>query len=154
MANSSFSEPNDRLHVFENQISGKADQIVDYGPVISGVGDFRRLTGMDVIINSIRQLFLLPQGYYPFDPEFGSNLYKMIFEMGDEVSIELIRREVEDKIKRYEDRASVKEVRIRLDERNKIVWVEVDMLRGDIPGSISVPISGNDPEFSPFMERE
>lgn len=149
----SFDTPSDKLHVFERDILGQSKLIKDYGPVISGIGDFRYITGLDVVLNSIRQLFLLPKGHYPFDPEFGSDLYRKIFEMGDEISIEQIRKEVFDTVRLYEDRANINDVRIKMDRQRKVVHVELDIIKGDLKSTLSLPITGNDPDYSPFMER-
>lgn len=102
----------------------------DILPYIDNNGDFKEVTGKDAIITSIRNLLMTPLGIYPFDPTYGSELYKMLFEMNDEETIDNIKFEVKDRIEQYEDRVRVLNVNIRKGIKN--VAVDVDIrIRGE-----------------------
>jgi len=139
--------PNDRYHFFQDKINGKSDQIYDYAPVIGSTGDLTRLEGIDVAIYAIRTLLLTPLGHYPFDPKFGSLLYKKLFEMADEITQDEIEYEVTDRIREYEDRVKVTKVDsyFTADRKNIVVNVYID--RDGTPGEISLTFDGNNRMF-------
>lgn len=96
----------------------------DILPYIDSNGDFKEVTGKDAIIASIRNLLMTPLGTYPFDPTYGSNLYKMLFEMDDNITRENIEYEVKDRIELYEDRIKV----VSVDFQYDIKGVKVDLV--------------------------
>jgi len=95
----------------------------DIYPVIDQNGDWKEVTGKDAIITSIRNLLMTPLGQYPFDPNYGSLLYKKLFEMADSVTEEEIKYEVKDRIERFESRVKVSNVNIQMS--NKTATVDV-----------------------------
>src|ERR1035437_3261821 len=101
---------NREFRFFQNQIAGKVNEVYDYIPVIDGTGDFTRISGIDVLVNSLRNLLLTPLGYYPFDPEFGSLLYKQLFELSDQPTQKNIEYEVSARVQRYDPRIKVTQV--------------------------------------------
>ena len=62
----------DSLKKFETEIKGKTKIPFDYRDIIASNGDFKRTEGINVYINSIRNLLCTPLGTYPFMPEYGS----------------------------------------------------------------------------------
>lgn len=110
---------------FQKLQKGQANTFYDIYPVIDETGDWKVLTDKDVIINSIKTLLLTPLGRYPFDPQFGSLLYKQIFELSDTVTQDIIKYEVTDRIEMYNDKVKVKDVKIFFDTTNKVCRLDV-----------------------------
>ncbi len=138
---------NERYHFFQNEIDGQANQIYDYAPVIDSTGDLKRLRGIDVAIISIRTLLLTPLGHYPFDPEYGSLLYKKLFEPSDQITKDEIDYEVRDRVRMYEDRVNVTNVESHFTSDRKTVVVNVDIERDGVTGKVSLQFNGNDRMF-------
>jgi len=134
---------------FAKNIAGKNDQIYDYLPATSTRGDFQRIEGLDVLINSIRTLLLTPLGYYPFDPEYGSELYKKVFDPLDDVSRDEIMFEVTERIKNFDNRIDVVDSQIyELSTDGKSYRVDVVIARGKLEGTVSVHLPGPNHQFA------
>jgi phage baseplate assembly protein W len=131
----------DPQQFFNSQIVGKSNEIYDYSPNIDGSGDFTRLSGIDVLINSIRNLLLTPLGYYPFDPEYGSKLYKMLFEPSDKITQQEIEYEVKNRVQRYDKRIDIQTVQFSWSTDKKTVSVNVVILRNGVTGKVSAVLS-------------
>ncbi len=95
------------LERFVKSARGTDVQPHDFIPYISAVGDFKRIRNIDVILNSWNNILLTPLGSYLSDPEFGSNLYRMIFEPADSGTVESIKTEVETRIRNYDARGEI-----------------------------------------------
>jgi len=87
---------------YENQ-----DSIRDIVPLISPNADLSEVTDIDAIIQSLINILLTPRGSYIFDPEYGSELYKYVFEPCDENTESAIKSEINSSLMRYENRASI-----------------------------------------------
>ena len=98
------------LKKFENNVIGKRDIIVDYSDTISGAGDYQRLESINVLIKSLSNFLLTPIETYPFDPEYGSELYKKVWELNTPETKDEIRYEIVDRIMRYDPRLDIKDV--------------------------------------------
>ena len=111
----------------------KNDEIYDYLPSIASIGDFQKISGINVIIHSIRTLLLTPLGFYPFDPEFGSELYKKVFDPLDDTSRDEIEFEVRDRIQEFDDRVEIEQVDIfQISLDGKAFKVDIYIRKGDI----------------------
>lgn len=132
---------------FQNYIDGQGKQIYDYVPVLDSTGDFKRISGIDVAILSIRTLLLTPLGHYPFDPTFGSLLYKKLFEMADDISMEEIEYEVKDRVAMFEDRVKITNVDCKYSADKKTAIVNVIIDRDGVEGKISLTFNSNDRMF-------
>lgn len=130
------------LDKFKSSVLGSDNKIADYTSVISPRGDFTRITGIDVILNSWNTILVTPTGTYDHDPEFGCDLYKYVFDPCDETTKEDIMFTVKNQLLKYDDRASVESIDIRFmkDMKGFIVDVVVNYM-GEI-GKISVSIQG------------
>lgn len=95
------------LERFVKSARGTDVQPHDYIPYISSIGDFKRIRNIDVILNSWNNILLTPLGSYLYDPEFGSNLYRLIFEPADAGTVEAIKQEVETRIRNYDTRGEI-----------------------------------------------
>jgi len=138
---------NRNYQFFQEQIVGKVNELYDYVPVISGTGDLTRISGINVLINSLRNLLLTPLGYYPFDPEYGSLLYKKLFEPSDNVTEEQIRYEVETRVQRYDKRIKIQQVLISWSADRKTAKVDVIILRKGVKGTVSTVLSAQHTMF-------
>ena len=138
--------PND-YHLFQNKISGKIDEIYDYEPVFDETGNWRNITGINVIIRSLRTLLMTPLGHYPFDPEYGSLLYKKIFEMSDIITLDQIRFEVDERVRRYDPRIEIESVNCQYTNDKKTALVNVVIKRGKLTGKIDVVLSSQKTMF-------
>lgn len=122
----------DFLKRFNQTVAGTRNQISDYVSVIAPVGDFRRISDIEVILNSWNNILITPKRSYIFDPEYGSNLYKLVFEPLDQITQEKIREEVIETIQRYDDRATIKNVTINFLPNYKGFQVNIDVsYKGD-----------------------
>ena len=65
------------------------------------------LKNANAIARSIRNIISTSPGEKFFDPDFGSNVTKLLFENIDEISAISIRDEIENSINNYEPRVSL-----------------------------------------------
>jgi len=72
--------------------------------------DLNKLTGPTAVVNSIKNLVSTNHYEKPFNPSFGSNLRRLLFENADRFTAALIEREITEVISNYEPRASVNNV--------------------------------------------
>ena len=135
------------LIFFDKYIKGKRDEIYDYQPIVSEVGDFKRLQGIDVIINLIRNLLLTPLGSYPFDPNYGSLLYQKLFEQSDETTKNEIIYECKDRIAMYIPKVTVKDVDVTYFSDTKGCKVDVHIEREDVKGTVSLVLPAQQTMF-------
>lgn len=134
------------LKKFEENVKGKSGLAYDYLDRIESAGDFARIEGVNVIINSLRNLLITPVGSYPFNSEYGSELYKKVFEPLDDQSQEEIEYEVKDRISLYDNRIAVENVIITNLSDNKGVTISVFIKKGDESGEVTLDFS-NLPTF-------
>ena len=76
------------------------------------------LKNANAIARSIRNIISTSPGEKFFDPDFGSNVTKLLFENIDEISAISIRDEIENSINNYEPRVSLISVEITPDYDN------------------------------------
>jgi len=137
------------LNRFFDQVIGSSEKIRDYIAKISSRGDFKRIEDLGVILASWNTILLTPRRTYVLDPEFGSDLYKYVFEPVDEVTIEGIRSEVIERISYYDDRAEITDVSVRLLDSGRGYAIDIVAdYQGEI-GSISVTF--DDITFADFL---
>jgi len=122
----------DFLKRFNQKVAGTRNVVSDYVSTIAPVGDFKRIDGIQVILNSWNNILITPKRSYIFDPEYGSNLYKLVFEPADENTVEKIQTEVIECIQKYDDRALIKNVTINFLPNQKGFQVNIDVsYKGD-----------------------
>ncbi len=95
------------IEEFLKKIPGSKSELHDVDCYIDNTGDFRRLENVDVLIKSIINLLLTARGTYIFDPDFGCDLYKYVYEPTDEITQQDIYMEIERAISRYETRGDI-----------------------------------------------
>lgn len=107
------------LDRFNKQVIGSATRIYDYLPKIIASGDFKRIREIDVIINSWNNILITPRGSFLHDPEFGSDLPLLVFEPTDEETVDRIKTEVVERIRTYDDRATIEDIEVLLKPNRK-----------------------------------
>lgn len=89
---------------FFTRIPGQKSDIRSLDNYLNKQGDFAEIKNVDVMLRSIMNLLMTIKGTYIFDPEFGCNIVKYIFEPADEITRESILQDVAANLARYEDR--------------------------------------------------
>lgn len=72
--------------------------------------DLVKSIGERAVINSIKNLVSTNHYEKPFNPSFGSNLRRLLFENIDKFTASLIEREITEVIQNFEPRARVRSV--------------------------------------------
>jgi phage baseplate assembly protein W len=135
---------------FNTSTVAGADNAFDFIDKNGPDGDFRRIEGVAVLINSIRNLLTTPRGSYPFDPEYGSDLYKKVFEPADKTTEEEIQIESVDRIKIFDDRITVREVTTQFFNNRKGYRLNITIEKDDVKAVTSLDFL----ETSAFVLQE
>lgn len=101
------------LDKFQKSVVGSRGKISDYGNSISPRGDFKRVTGINVILMSWTNILLTPKNTYDHDPQFGSDLYNYIFEPADKETISVIKDIIKADLMTYDDRAKISNIDVK-----------------------------------------
>ena len=115
------------LSRFNQTVAGSDSKLGDYKSTIESKGDFKRIKGIEVIINSWNNILVTPKRSYMFDPEYGSNLYKMVFEPADDRTKQQIIQETVGSIRKYDDRAKISNIRVEFFPNLKGFTVALDV---------------------------
>jgi len=102
-------------------------KLVRYTENLAPNGDFLTVEDMDAIIDAIVKTLSIPRGTYIGDPEVGSELYKYLFDLSDEMTIENIKAEVEYSLDQIED-LYINAVNVLYTNDRKGVIIEIDAL--------------------------
>lgn len=102
------------LERFQKNVVGSKGRIADYTSSIASTGDFNRITNLQVILNSWKNILLTPLKSVSHDPDYGSNLYKYVYDIVDQDTIESIRDEIYYRLMINDDRAIVTNVDITI----------------------------------------
>ena len=100
------------LERFNNFAVGTSNSDSDFTSKISSKGDFTRIDGLQAILNSWNNILLTPLRSVDHDPEYGCELYKYVFAPQDEVTRDLIKQEVYQRLFYYDDRAKIQDVQV------------------------------------------
>jgi len=116
------------LDLFQKQVVGSSGKIADYIARISAKGDFSRVTNLQAILASWNNILLTPLRSYTFEPDYGSELFKYVFEPADFDTLENIKNEVEYRLSSYDDRATVENIDVKFisDRKGFVINVLVD----------------------------
>jgi phage baseplate assembly protein W len=135
---------------FKKTVVGASGTIADYTTKIISSGDFRRIRDLEVIINSWNNILLTPRGSYVFDPEYGSNMYRLVFQPADERTVEEIRREVELSLIRYDDRAAINDISISFFRNLKGFNVSIEFEYEGVEGEVEIGFDKD--QYTRFLE--
>ena len=78
-------------------------------------GDLIAIKNVNAITRSIRNIVLTTPGEKFFDPDFGSNVTRLLFENVDDITASQIQEEIEFSINNYEPRVKLLSVEINPD---------------------------------------
>lgn len=126
------------LNRFFDQVIGSATKIRDYVATISARGDFKRIEDLQVILTSWNNILLTPRRTYVLDPNYGSDLYKYVFDPADEGTEDAIRTEVINRLSLYDDRAEIEQVEVNVMRGGKEYEVNILANYDGERGSLSV----------------
>jgi phage baseplate assembly protein W len=115
------------LDRFNKTVVGIRSKVADYTPTISPQGDFKRITNLDAILLSWNNILLTPVRTYTFDPEYGCELYKMVFEPSDTATVEKIKNEILRKLQTYDDRARITGIEVQYLTNKKGFTISIDV---------------------------
>lgn len=139
------------LDRFQTEVIGSESLVRDYLSVVSSIGDFKRVSDLNVILNSWNNILLTPRGTYLHDPEFGSDLYKYVFEPSDDTTVEGIKREIIDRVTIYDNRATIDDIDVTIQNDGKrfdvILYVNYQGERG------TLDVKFDDTTFADFLTR-
>jgi len=100
------------LDKFKDSSIGSSGRIMDFSSKINPSGDFTKLYDLDVILNSWSNILMTPKESYDHDPEFGSNLFLLIFDQADSKTEEAIKEEIVRSVTTYDNRAVIDSIDI------------------------------------------
>ncbi len=126
------------LNRFFDQVIGSATKIRDFVAIISARGDFKRIEDLQVILTSWNNILLTPRRTYILDPDYGSDLFKYVFDPADEGTIDSIKTEVIDRISLYDDRAAIEAVEVNILRGGKAYEINIVANYEGQEGSLSV----------------
>lgn len=80
------------------------------------------VTDVTAINNSIRNILTSRRGSVPGKPRFGSEIYKVVFEIIDPITEDMLKQYIFSAIKEYEPRIVLNYVQIKsIPEYNKVI---------------------------------
>ena len=103
-------------------------------------GDVVRKTGDDAIKRSVRNLILTNFYDRPFRPYIGSNTQKLLFELANPITANLIKDSILEVINNYEPRIKIMQLSVQLDEDNNgyNVIIQYEILNRSEPAIITL----------------
>ena len=81
-------------------------------------GDLIAIKNVNAIARSVRNIVLTTPGEKFFDPDFGSNVTRLLFENVDDITASQIQEEIEFSINNYEPRVKLLDVKVIADNDN------------------------------------
>jgi phage baseplate assembly protein W len=108
-------------------------------------GDLTKVTGVNSVVQSIMNLVSTNHYERPFHPEIGGNVRKLLFELVDPVTANLLSKEIQDVIANFEPRATVLNVIVQTNNQQDGYNVTIVFT---VAGGISTPIS-----IQTFLQR-
>jgi len=97
----------------------------DYKPEINASGDFTKTLGIETIINSWNTILMIPTRTYPFDPEFGCDLYQRVFDPSDIFTQEQVKDAIQSQLFGNDDRAQIDKLDVKFLRNKKGFSVDI-----------------------------
>ena len=139
------------LDKFKREVIGSKGTIADYTSKISSNADFQRIKDLDVVLNSWRNILLTPVGSYDHDPEYGSELYKYVFEPADDYTASAIRDEITFRLALYDSRATITNVVVDYLPNERGFILQMNVKFGGKTGDLTVKL--DEAVYLDFMEQ-
>jgi phage baseplate assembly protein W len=83
-----------------------------------GTKDIARITNDNAVINSIKNIVFTNKGERLYNPDFGTNVYKLLFENFSKFTSDTLRTDIITAIENYEPRAKINNVYVEQDIDN------------------------------------
>lgn len=111
-------------NISDNIPPQKNYQIQEIFPYINKDNDFEKKYDSDAILGNIINIMYISKYTYPFDPDYGIEIEKYIFEYNDKINAEILTKIINDYIKTKEPRGNV-EVSFNIKREDKILEVYI-----------------------------
>ena len=97
--------------------------------------DLIAIKNVNAITRSIRNIVLTIPGEKFFDPDFGSNVSRLLFENVDDITASQIQEEIEFSINNYEPRVKLLDVQVIADNDNASfdTIITYEVIGADVP---------------------
>jgi phage baseplate assembly protein W len=128
------------LDKFIKNSIGARGRVTDYTSKITPSGDFDRIYELNAILMSWNTILITPLRTYTYDPEFGSELYKYIFEPADDFTLDEIKNEIKTRLSINDDRASIESIDISYYPNKKGFVVNIIAVYQGVSNSLSTSI--------------
>ena len=129
------------LEKFQKKIVGSQSIITDYVPAISSAGDFSSVNNIQAILASWNNILLTQVRTYVANPEYGSELYKYVFEPVDEFTAESIKEEIQYRLMLYDDRAQVTIIEVSFMQDGHGFIADIDLKYKGEEGTLSIDVN-------------
>ena len=129
---------------FKHQVTGSSGKIFDYLPTIDPSGDFKRISDIDVLVNSYSIILSTSNHTYDHDPEFGCDLHRFIFEPADMITRMEIDNVIRNQLMMLEPRAKLKSFDIATYSNGKGFLLTVVLSYNGQDKELNVPITQRD----------
>jgi phage baseplate assembly protein W len=90
--------------------------------------DVNKLVAERAVINSIKNIVMTAHYEKPFNPDFGSNIRRLLFENLDTLTASAIEREIAESVRNYEPRVNLLETTAKADFENNGFQVEMKFM--------------------------
>ena len=97
--------------------------------------DLIAIKNVNAITRSIRNIVLTTPGEKFFDPDFGSNVSRLLFENVDDITASQIQEEIEFSINNYEPRVKLIDIKVNADNDNASfdTIITYEVIGADVP---------------------
>ena len=97
--------------------------------------DLIAIKNVNAITRSIRNIVLTTPGEKFFDPDFGSNVSRLLFENVDDITASQIQEEIEFSINNYEPRVKLIDLQVIADNDNASfdTIITYEVIGADVP---------------------
>lgn len=129
-----------------SEISVQSTQNRDYKDVSLSfgrnpvTGDVIAVTGADAVKRSVKNLLMTMTGEVPFFPDFGTSLYRLLFEPIDPITTALIESEIRATITGYEPRVTIRRLTVTPSEDELQYGIDMELQLVNLPQPITLTL--------------
>lgn len=106
---------------------------IDRNPIS---GELSRSVDERAVIRAIRNLINTNRGERLFDSSIGCDIKRLLFEPGDDITTDLIRRSIITTITEHEPRASLKQISVVLNEEHDAYFITIILALVNAPSDV------------------
>lgn len=106
-------------------------------------GKFLRpnITSLDDLRSSLYFFLTTNKGERWYDPDFGTDLHKYLFEPNDEITAPQIEKTLREEINKYFKQITIKNIKINQEESNAIL-LTIDFIFNNTISSLELTVAG------------